>query len=137
MFVSPSWRYADPRAGLVTGNEWETLRPFICRTPELPPDPQPALAALTQELDQTFRTVTARLPQNPFVRFETVDGKRDLVVSPLEKLEEPASLIALREAVAARLPRVDLPELLLEIAARTGFPAAFVHISEHTARAAL
>jgi TnpA family transposase len=97
---------------------------------------QPALAALTQELDQTFRTVTARLPQNPFVRFETVDGKRDLVVSPLEKLEEPASLIALREAVAARLPRVDLPELLLEIAARTGFPAAFVHISEHTARAA-
>jgi hypothetical protein len=52
VFVSPSWRYADPRTGLVTGHEWETLRPFICRTLELPPDPQPALAALTQELDQ-------------------------------------------------------------------------------------
>ena len=42
VFVSPSWRYADPRAGLVTGNEWETLRPFICRTLELPANPQPA-----------------------------------------------------------------------------------------------
>jgi len=34
------------------------------------------------------------------------------------------------------LPRVDLPELILEIAARTGFTDAFTHISERTARAA-
>jgi TnpA family transposase len=42
----------------------------------------------------------------------------------------------LREAVAARLPRVDLPEILLEINARTGFTDAFTHITERTARAA-
>jgi hypothetical protein len=33
------------------------------------------------------------------------------------------------------LPRVDLPELILEIAARTRFTDAFTHISERTARA--
>jgi TnpA family transposase len=33
------------------------------------------------------------------------------------------------------LPRVDLPELILEIASRTGFTDAFTHISERTARA--
>jgi hypothetical protein len=38
--------------------------------------------------------------------------------------EEPASLIALRRAVDARLPPVDLPEIILEIAARTGFATA-------------
>ncbi len=43
------------------------------------------------------------------------------MLSALDKLEEPPSLIALRAAVTARLPRVDLPELLLEIHARTGF----------------
>jgi Tn3 transposase DDE domain len=37
--------------------------------------------------------------------------------------------------VAARLPRVDLPELLLEIDARTGFATAFTHASEAEARA--
>jgi hypothetical protein len=48
-----------------------------------------------------------------------------LVLTGLERIEEPASLIALREAVMTRLPRVDLPELLLEIDARTGFAGAF------------
>jgi TnpA family transposase len=41
----------------------------------------------------------------------------------------------LRKKVASMLPRVDLPELMLEIASRTGFTDAFTHISERTARA--
>lgn len=135
VFVSPSWRYADPRAGLLAGAEWETTRPIICRSLGLPTDPAPALAALTTELDQTYRAVAARLPDNPAVRFETVGDKKELVLSPLDKLEEPASLVALREAVVVRLPEVDLPEILLEISARTGFAEAFTHLTERTARA--
>jgi TnpA family transposase len=94
------------------------------------------LAALTMELDSTYRAVLARLPDNPAVRFELVANKHDLVLSRLEKTDEPASLAALRDKVLGMLPRVDLPELLLEIAARTGFTAAFTHLSERTARAA-
>lgn len=135
VFVSPSWRYADPRAGLLTGVEWETMRPIICRSLGLSPDPAPVLAALAAELDQTYRAVAARLPNNPAVRFEIVGDKKELVLSPLDKLEEPASLVALREAVNARLPKVDLPEILLEISARTGFTDAFTHLTERTARA--
>jgi TnpA family transposase len=63
-----------------------------------------------------------------------VDGE-ELVLSALDKLEEPPSLGALKAAVAARLPRVDLPELLLEMHARTGFAAGFTHASESGARA--
>lgn len=37
--------------------------------------------------------------------------------------------------MTARLPRVDLPELLLEIDSRTGFAGAFTHASEAEARA--
>ncbi len=57
------------------------------------------------------------------------------LLSPLDKLDEPSSLIALRERVAGILPNVDLPELILEVAARTGFTDAFTHLSERTARA--
>ena len=135
VFVSPSWRYADPRAGLIPDAEWEITRPVICRSLGLPSDPAPALAALSTELDQTYRAVSARIPNNSAVRFEQVGDKKELVVSQLDKLEEPASLVELREAVVSRLPEVDLPEILLEIAARTRFTDAFTHLTESTARA--
>jgi len=135
VFVAPSWRYADPRSGLLAGAQWQATRPMICRTLALPPHPEPAIAALSDELDQTYRAVIERLPSNPAVRFEQVGGKNDLVLSHLDKLDERASLIALRRAVDARLPTVDLPEIILEIAARTGFAAAFTHISERASRA--
>lgn len=135
VFVSPSWRYADPRAGLLDGAEWEDTRPIICRTLGLSAHPEPTLTALTNELDRTYRAVASRLPDNPAVRFDQVGDKQELVLSPLDKLDEPASLIALRERVAGMLPRVDLPELILEVAARTGFTDAFTHLSERTARA--
>lgn len=32
VFIAPSWRYADPRLGLLCGKEWETAKPMICRT---------------------------------------------------------------------------------------------------------
>ena len=90
---------------------------------------------MTNELDRTYRAVVSRLPDNPAVRFDKVGDKYELVLSPFDKLDEPASLLALRETVVGMLPRVDLPELILEIAARTGFTDAFTHISERTARA--
>ena len=135
VFVAPSWRYADPRTGLLDGAEWETTRPIICRTLRLSADPEPTLTALANELDHTYRAVAARLSDNPLVRFDIVGDKHELVLSPLDKLYEPASLIALRQKVSGMLPRVDLPGLILEIASRTGFTEAFTHISERTARA--
>jgi hypothetical protein len=135
VFVSPSWRYADPRSALLAGTEWQATRPMMCRTLGLTPNPEPILAALTDELDHTYRTVIARLPQNSAVRFERIGERNELILTDLDKLPESASLLALRAAVGARLPRLDLPEIILEIAARTQFAGAFTHISERTARA--
>jgi TnpA family transposase len=135
VFISPSWRYADPRADLLTGTEWEATRPIVCRSLGLSAQPGVTLTALTRELDETYRRVAGRLPENDAVRFETVGDKTELVLSPLEALEEPSSLIALRNEIRARMPRVDLPEILLEIAARTGCMEAFMHLTERAARA--
>ncbi len=136
VFITPSWRYADPRAGLLSGPEWETARPIICRSLGLSAQPEAKLQALTQELDETYRAVAARLPENKAVRFENVDGRPELVLTPLDKLDEPESLLALRGEIKARMPRVDLPEILLEVAVRTGYAEAFTHLTERTARAA-
>ncbi len=131
LFAAPSLRYADPRLGLLSGRAWEAARPAICRTLGLSMDGPAEVADLSARLDMAYRETAARLPDNASVQ---VNGS-ELVLSALDKLEEPPSLVALKATVAARLPRVDLPELLLEMHARTGFAGGFTHASEGSARA--
>ncbi len=135
IFVHPSWRYADPRNGLLSGSEWEANRPMISRTLGFSSDPKPVLEQLANELDQTYRMVAARIPNNAALRFEGDLGKEELILSPLEKNEESESLISLSDEIAARMPQVDLPEILLEISTRTGFTDVFTHVSQRSARA--
>ena len=71
---------------------------------------------------------------NVAARIERTDGQDRLVLTGLDKIDEPASLVELRTLVQALMPRVDLPELLLEVNAWTGFANQFTHVSEGTAR---
>ena len=56
------------------------------------------------------------------------------MLSPLDRIERPSSLVALQSAVSARLPKIDLPDVMLEIAARSGFADAFSHVTERHSR---
>jgi TnpA family transposase len=134
IFIAPSVRHADARLGLLSPSAWNAARPTICRSLGHSFSADETISALSRALDQTYRTVAENLPSNPGVRVEQVDGKDDLVVTPIDRLDEPDSLVKLRAAVNARLPRVDLPEVLLEIAARTDFTAKFTHVSERESR---
>ncbi len=92
--------------------------------------------SLAHQLDAAYQRTAANFPTNAAVRIEPVKGRDTLTLTGLDKLDEPPSLLKLRDAVFARLPRVDLPEVLLEIHARTGFAHEFTHLSEGEARAA-
>ncbi|MBV9085681.1 MAG: Tn3 family transposase [Acidobacteriaceae bacterium] len=135
LFVAPSIRYADARLGLLSGPAWDTARVSVCRSLGHSLSAEDTLSVLTKELDRTYRTVAANLSSNAGARVEQIDGKDELVVTGLDKIEDPPSLVKLRDAITARLPHVDLPEVLLEIAARTNFTSKFTHISERESRA--
>ena len=135
VFAVPSLRFADPRIGLLDGAAWEAARPTVCRTLGKSQSAAEEIGRLTERLDQVFRSVADNLPKNANVRIGPNGADEDMVLTGLDRIEEPASLVALRSAVVARRPRVDLPELLLEIDARTGFAGAFTHVSEGDARA--
>jgi Domain of unknown function (DUF4158) len=134
VYVHGSQRWGDPRVKLLHGTHWEALRPQVCRALGHQETADQALAMLTTQLDTAYRQALTHLPSNTAVRFEGPPGREELMVSNLDKLEEPPSLVDLREHVAARLPRVDLPEVLLEVHAWTGFAHEFVHISAPNAR---
>ena len=100
------------------------------------------MSTLTQCSSASPRSWTRRtaapadnLATNDAVHIDRVHGRYELVLSGLDKLDEPPSLLALRTLVAQRLPRVELPELLLEVQAWTGFASDFTHVNEHGARA--
>ncbi|MEA5516760.1 Tn3 family transposase, partial [Nodularia sp. UHCC 0506] len=135
LFITPSIRWSNPHAKLLQGKDWESARPQVCRALNLQPTPQAELSKLKQQLDLAFHRTANNLPSNAAVRVEPNKKGRDtLTVTNLDKLEEPASLKALKILVAELLPRVDLPEALLEIHAKTGFMDEFNHGSQESSR---
>ncbi len=134
VFVPASVRYADPRQGLLSGEAWNAARLTVCRSLDRTPDAEAELGDLAARLDRAWRQVATNLPDNPAARIERRNDRDELVVSPLDKLERPPSLIALQSAISARIPKIDLPDVMLEAAARSGFADAFTHVSERHAR---
>jgi TnpA family transposase len=134
LFVPASRRWGDPHAKLLQGPAWEKLRSRVCRTLGRSPTAAGELESLGKQLDDAYRRTAKNLPTNSAVTIER-DGRRDvLTLTPLDKLDEPSSLVKLRGGVIARLPHVDLTEILLEVLAWTNFAAEFRHVSEGDAR---
>jgi len=80
------------------------------------------------------RPIGGRLPPGVQPGTGTDHRWRALEPARLEAEPEPPSLVTLRATVAGMLPRVDLPELLLEVHAWTGYLDQFTHLSEAGAR---
>ena len=131
IYVSPSERYADPRAKLLSGEAWEAARPGVLRALELPNSPGEYLQEVGERLDTAYRRTADNLPENADVTIDPkAKGGDALDISRLDELEEPASLVDLRKTLGGMLPQVDLPELLMEMHERTGFANAFTHVAE-------
>jgi TnpA family transposase len=135
VFVKSAERWGDPRAKLLQGAEWKAVRSNVLRTLGLSPDPEKALGELSRKLDESYLRTATNLPDNKDLSLEK-NGELDRVVlAKLDKMEEPDSLVVLRKQVKALLPQTDLPEVLLEIHAHTGFLDEFTHVSESESRA--
>jgi TnpA family transposase len=132
VFAPEGVRYSDPRAHLLSGAAWEAQRKLVCDGLGLSPDPSVTLAALGEELDAAYRSVAEGLERNAQLLVGPVEGKKGdrARLEEDEALEESESLKLLRHEVETRLPKVDLPELLMEVDAWTGFASAFSHLSE-------
>jgi len=134
VYAKPGIRYGDPLRGMLEGVAWDESRLMVCRALGRSLDAGSEITRLSALLDETYRRVIARANDNPDLRFETVSGKTSIVVSPLDRLAEPESLRRLRPTVQALMPKGAIPDIFLEIMARTGFAKAFTHLSERQAR---
>ena len=128
IYAEASSRWRDPRAQLLAGEEWERKKGPALTDLQLREDPDALLAEQASALDAALRDVAAQVSAGTIDA--QVDGQGRLHVPKLTAIPEPASLVGLRKRVAAMLPRVDLPEVILEVMAWVPeFTAAFTSVS--------
>ncbi|MFB4284280.1 Tn3 family transposase [Nonomuraea sp. MTCD27] len=139
VFASPSLRWADPRAHLLAGAQWEAIAEDVLASLSLTDPVQKHLNDKVLALDAAWKQMAARLEkagEDALVSVVTPagGGRARLSVEKLGALGESESLAWLRAACQAMLPRIDLPELLLEVHAWTGFLDAYVHLADISTR---
>lgn len=132
--ANPGIRYGYPRRGLLDGKARQESKIMICRSFGRTLNAETEIRALREQLAATYQNVTARSAENPDLRFETINGKSEIVVSPLDRLDKSESLKTSRSAVQARMPKAGILDILLEVMARTGFDRAFTHLSDRPAK---
>lgn len=134
IFAESSSKWRDPRAHLLAGASWESAREAGLNALGLPSEATVMLAAHAEALDAALREVAARLDADTPA---TVDDEGKLHAAALVAVPDPPSLTDLRRRVEAMLPRIDLPELVLEVMSwQPGFTEAFTHASGNPARVA-
>ena len=112
IYADASTRWRNPQGRLLDGEVWTAIRGDVLASLGLPSDPDALLAGQAGALDAAYLEVAGRLAVNTKVTIGD-DGKIHL--TGVKAVEEPPSLTDLRKRTAAMLPRVDLPEVILEV----------------------
>ena len=134
VFAPGSKRWGDPRTYLIPEEVWTTERPKVCRMLNLPATADSFIDLLRAEVDASYHQTADRFDENDALRIEEIDDQEKFVLEPLEAERDRPSLVRLREQVDALMPRIDLPDVLLEVDAWTNYTDEFTHISEGRSR---
>jgi len=127
LWVAGSRRYADPATLLLPVDRWVNQRDDFCAVTGTDANPRWQLERLDAELHAAVDALEAVIADPSAEGLARLGDDGELIVSPLPAEQLPAEAEALAAATAARLPRVQLPALLIEVDKLTGFTEEFTH----------
>ena len=127
VWVPGSRRYTDPATLLIPAEQWAVQRDDFCAVTGTNTDPNEQLRQLEQDLHAAVADLERVLAEPGTEGLARLDDDGDLIVAPLAAEQLPAEVEALALGVAARLPQVHLPALLIEVDRHTGFTEEFTH----------
>jgi TnpA family transposase len=129
VFVQNARRYADPSTYLIPREEWPEQRQEVIRLTSTPPNGETRLQDLEAELQILAEQVETLLDdQSSWLREE----KGEWILTPLKGEDKPESAQVLEEAMAQRLPRLDITDLLIEVDRWTNYTRHLNHASVGT-----
>ncbi|MDH3676240.1 MAG: Tn3 family transposase, partial [Anaerolineae bacterium] len=126
VFVEHARRFADPSTYLIPPEEWPGQRQEVIRLTSTPLNGATRLQDLETELQILAEQVETLLDdQSSWLREE----KGEWILTPLKGEDRPESAQVLEEAIAQRLPRIDITDLLIEVDHWTDFSRHLKHAS--------
>ena len=126
IWLNHSRLYASLESYFIPLVLWPEHKADVCRLLKVPQDGTIRLEKRRQELEQLLKKLNQILAigdPDAKVRLE----KGEIILSPLEAEGRPESVEALEDEIVARLPQVDLTELLIEVDSWIRFTDHFEH----------
>ncbi|MGB6162286.1 MAG: DUF4158 domain-containing protein [Pseudonocardiaceae bacterium] len=125
IYAPASTRWCDPKAQLLDGHAYELVKDEALAALGLPTDPAALLEQHALTLHLALSEVAGRAAAGDGEFGVDADGR--LHARRLSALPDPPSLVDLAARTKAMLPKVDLPELILEVMGWVpGFERAFI-----------
>ena len=125
VFVPDALRWGDPRRLLLDKTSWKRNGASVKRALDLDGGPRRLLARLSRELEDAYAHACEVVADEPGLLAADRTHER-FKIPPLDAEPLPVSTELLRDRIAALIPTSELPEVLLEVAAWTGFTRAFL-----------
>jgi len=123
--VDGSKRYSGWHTALSSPAEWEQRRPSWQVESGIPKEVAAYLERTQAQLQSLAVQASGQVEQGGIAQVR--DGK--LVFIEQEQFQAPATAAPIRRALITLLPRVGLPQLLLEVDSWTRFTSAFTHLT--------
>ncbi|MEU2776636.1 Tn3 family transposase [Streptomyces sp. NPDC007162] len=117
IFVQGCSHWGDLLARLLSDEVWAQARPSLLTSLDLPEDPTAYLDRAARSLHADLTRVASRMPKGAQITL----GNGDLAL-PKGRPPRPSSL---SRQVEKMLPKVELPQVVLDVLSRTGAIAAF------------
>lgn len=122
--IEGSRRYTPWDTELYSPEEWRSRRASWYAESGIPEDGSAYLQETKEALHLQAQDMANRIPHNQALRIE----RGRIILTALEKIDIPEAE-ATREKLAALLPLLSLPELLMEVDQWTGFTSDLLHLA--------
>lgn len=123
IWVDGGWRYNNPEHYLIPRTQWSDIKDEVCNLLQISQCAKHRLTKRQQEIEKLFIQLNVQITQDENIKIV----KDQLVISPLEAESEKNSLKELRQLINSRLPKIDLPDILVEVDSWLGFSECFYH----------
>ncbi len=126
IYLAQSRRFSELETYFIPPKEWSLCRDEVVSLTGTPIDAQLRLTERENELFTLMLSVEELLSQSDS---DLREERGKLVLSPFKADEKTLELKRLAEEITARLPRIEITDLLVEVDSWTDFSNAFEHLN--------
>lgn len=123
VWVQGSFKYRDPVEDLP--RDFEDNKEFYYELLGMPLCKKEFVKTLKEKMAKKVRLFDREFPKNEYVKIVYKKGKAWILLSPLQKIEEPKIIQNMKEAIHSKWGMIDLLDVLKEVDLRENFTSFF------------